>query len=53
MDEDADLDLVDDHQEGATLLDRRRTAAEHRVRRNLDRDLPELDDDGEPVEVDD
>lgn len=51
---DEEIELLDDVEEGEhSLLARRRTAAEHRGRRNLDRDLPEIDDDGEPVEADD
>lgn len=51
---DEEIELLEDVEEGEqSLLERRRTAAEHRARKNLDRDLPDVDDEGELVEDDD
>ncbi|MGH2976481.1 MAG: hypothetical protein ACRDLL_16700 [Solirubrobacterales bacterium] len=44
-------DLEDVVDSASTAALRRRSAAEHRGRKNLDRDLPEFDEDGLVEEV--
>lgn len=46
-----ELEDAVDHESAAAL--RRRTAGEHRGRKNLDRDMPEIDEDGVLVEDED